>query len=171
MLLANSATPIPLGTVTNTGAGLVNVRAAQLLAAAAPLPGGVNLAAPATGTGSLELARGGSHVGFRGTTLTGEQDIFAAGWAGASWAQLAKAGATWSGGTWNGNTWTGTGWTSSGDWAATSWKGKPWFGTSWSNGWVSRTWTAGGWDSRTWTDDDWDSRTWTGDAWATGGWG
>ena len=171
MLLANSATPIPLGTVTNTGAGLVNVRAAQLLAAAAPLPGGVNLAAPATGTGSLELARGGSHVGFRGTPLTGEQDIFAAGWAGASWAQQAKAGATWSGGTWNGNTWTGTGWTSSGDWAPTTWKGKPWFGTSWSNGWVSRTWTAGGWDSRTWTDDDWDSRTWTGDAWATGGWG
>ncbi len=171
VLLANSATPIPLGTVTNTGAGLINVRAAQLLAAAAPLPGGVNLAAPATGTGSLELARGGSHVGFRGTPLTGEQDIFTAGWAGASWAQQAKAGATWSGGTWNGNTWTGTGWTSSGDWAPMTWKGKPWFGTSWSNGWVSRTWTAGGWDSRTWTDDDWDSRTWTGDAWATGGWG
>ena len=183
VLLAQSATPIPNGTVTNTGAGLIDVSAAESLADPVALLGGAgatlaaevdaqnSLSAPAAGTGSLELARGGSHVAFRGTTLSGEQDIFAAGWTGASWAQQAAAGTTWTGGTWNGNDWTGTGWTSSGDWAATTWKTKPWFGGSWSNGWVSRTWTSGGWDSRTWTDDDWGSRTWTDDAWATGGWG
>jgi serine protease AprX len=184
VLLTTSATPIPLGTVTNTGAGLVDVYAAESLAGAPTQLGGSGrtpaagadasdgLSDPATGTGSLELARGGSHVAGHGVTLSGEQDIFAAGWAGQSWARQAAAGTSWTGGTWNGNRWTGTGWTSSGDWAATNWAGKPWFGASWwSGGWVSRTWTAGGWDSRTWTDQGWDSRTWTDDAWATSGWG
>jgi serine protease AprX len=184
VLLAESATAIPLGTVTNTGAGLVDVRAAELLAdpvnllgeAGATLAAQVaalkGLSAPATGTGSLELARGDSHVTARGVTLSGEQDIFAAGWAGASWAQQAAAGTTWTGGTWNGNAWTGTGWTPSGDWAATTWRAKAWFGGAWSSGtWVSRTWVAGGWDSRTWVDQEWGSRTWVDDAWATGGWG
>jgi serine protease AprX len=167
-LLADSATPIPLGTVTNTGAGLVDVYAAESLAVPVAPPG---LPAPATGTGSLEQARGGSHVGARGVTLSGEQDIFAAGWSGASWAQQAAAGTSWTGGTWNGNPWTGTGWTTSGDWAATTWIGKPWFGASWSSGgWVSRTWGANGWDSRTWGDDAWVSRTWGDAAWATSGW-
>ena len=182
VLLASSATPIPLGTVTNTGAGLIDVAAAESLAVAPTLPGGATLATsadalkglsvPATGSGSLELARGGSHVAGHGMTLSGEKDIFAAPWAGASWAQQAAAGTSWTGGTWNGNSWTGTGWTASGDWAATTWAGKPWFGASWSSGgWTSRTWSSGGWDSRTWSDDDWDSRTWSDDAWATGGWG
>jgi serine protease AprX len=170
-LLTASATPIPLGTVTNTGAGLVDVYAAELLAGAPPLLGG-GLSDPATGTGSLELARGSFHVAARGVTLSGQQDIFAAAWAGASWAQQAAAGTSWTGGTWNGNPWTGTGWTASGDWAATPWTSKPWFGASWSiGGWVTRTWTADGWDSRTWGDDGWGSRTWGGDAWATSGWG
>jgi serine protease AprX len=168
-LLAGSATPIPLGTVTNTGAGLVDVYAAELAGAPTPIGGPSE---PATGTGSLELARGGSHVAGRKVTLSGEQDIFGADWEGASWAQQTAAGTTWTGGTWNGNPWTGTGWTASGDWAATTWPVKAWFGSSWSSGgWVSRTWTSGGWDSRTWTDQGWDSRTWVDDAWATGGWG
>jgi serine protease AprX len=172
VLLADSATPIPLGTVTNTGAGLINVYAAESLAVAPTLPGGTTPAAPATGTGSLDLARGGFHVAGRGVTLSGEQDIFAAGWAGASWAQRAADGTSWTGGSWNGNVWTGTGWTASGDWAATNWTGKPWFGASWSSsGWVGRTWSAGAWDSRTWGADAWGSRTWGADAWATGGWG
>ena len=184
VLLARSATPIPLGTVTNTGAGLVDVRAAELLAPAAAVLGrsggtlaaGVDalkgLAAPAAGAGSLESARGGFHVAGRGVSLSGEQDIFGAAWAAASWAQKTAAGSTWTGGTWNGNPWTGTGWTASGDWSATTWTGKPWFGASWSSGgWASRTWAAGGWDSRTWGGDTWDSRTWGDDAWATSGWG
>jgi serine protease AprX len=170
VLLANSATPIPLGTVTNTGAGLVNVYAAE--SAAAPPPGGTGLFDPAAGKGSLELARGSSHVAKRGATLSGEQDIFAAPWVGASWVQQAAAGTSWTGGTWNGNLWTGTGWTRSGDWAATPWTGPSWSGVSWSSlGWVSRTWVADGWDSRTWVDQGWDSRTWVDDAWATSGWG
>jgi len=184
VLLTTSATPIPLGTVTNTGAGLVDVAAAETLAVAPPLLGGVSatvvaqantlkgLSQPAAGTGSLELARGGSHVAARGVTLTGEQDIFGAAWTGASWARQAAAGTSWTGGTWNGNKWTGTGWTPSGDWAAANWAGTGWFGASWSSGgWTSRTWVAGGWDSRTWVDSDWGSRTWVDDAWATSGWG
>jgi serine protease AprX len=168
VLLATSATPIPLGTVTNTGAGLVNVYAAESLAAPVDVKGP---SAPATGTGSLELARGASHVAAKGVTLNGEQDIFAADWGGASWAEKAAAGTTWTGGTWNGNVWTGTGWTASGDWAATTWA-KAWFGSSWpSGGWVNRKWTADGWDSRTWGDDAWDSLTWGDNAWATSGWG
>src|SRR3954468_8105163 len=128
VLLAASATPIPLGTVTNTGAGLIDVAAAEALAVGPTLPAGAGrtLAAPATGTGSLELARGGSHVAYRGVTLSGEQDIFTAGWAGASWAERAAAGNTWTGGVWNGNSWTGTSWTAAGDWAPVAWRGKPW---------------------------------------------
>jgi serine protease AprX len=184
VLLTTSATPIPLGTVTNTGAGLVDVPAAQLLADPVSLlgPAGATLAAkvdalrtlaePGTGTGSLETARGGFHVSGRGVTLEGEQDIFGTAWPGAAWAGRAAAGTSWTGGTWNGSAWTGTGWTTSGDWAATAWTGKPWFGASWSSGgWVSRTWTGAGWDSRTWTDNGWGSRTWTDQAWATGAWG
>jgi serine protease AprX len=134
-LLADSATPIPLGTVTNTGAGLIDVHAAELLAAPVDAKG---LSAPAAGTGSLELARGGSHVAARGTTLSGEQDIFAAGWAGATWAQQAAKpwfGASWSNGGWVSRTWV-------------------------ADGWDSRTWVDDDWGSRTWVDDAWATSGW-----------
>jgi serine protease AprX len=184
LLLATTATPIPRGTVTNTGAGLVDVRAAQLLADAPTLLGGLGgglvaqanalkgVSVPATGTGALEQARGSAHVSADGVDLTGERDIFGAPWPGATWARQDAAGSTWSGGTWNGNPWTGAGWDSAGDWAATNWPTSSWFGAGWSAaGWVSRTWVSGGWDSRTWVGDAWSSRSWVDDSWATSAWG
>ena len=69
--------------------------------------------ARSTGTGSLELARGGSHVADpdTGQELRGERDIFGQTWDGTRWAAASLAGQSWRGGTWNGSTWTGDGWT------------------------------------------------------------
>jgi serine protease AprX len=108
-----------------------------------------------TGTGSLELARGTSHVNDGVADLTGEQDIFGAAWNGPLSAQLARNGASWIGGIFNGNAWTGS-----------SWTGTSWTGSTWANvTWVSNTWTG-----RRWTDTDWSGRRWTSNAWAVGAW-
>jgi serine protease AprX len=107
----------------------------------------------ATGTGSLDAARGSSHVAIGEDVLTGEQDIFGTPWAGpetaASPLWLAAADGT-----------TGLGGT------VTDWTGTPWV----SRTWVSRTWVASGWDSRTWVSDEWLSRTWVSRTWVSRTW-
>jgi serine protease AprX len=114
--------------------------------------GGNPAAAPAqtwpaaTGTGSVDAARGSSHVSFGDDVLTGEQDVFGTPWTGA-------AGIT-------------AQWPDDAVAAGTDWTGTPWQ----SRTWVSRTWAAGGWDSRTWVDDDWLSRTWVSRSWVSRTW-
>ncbi|MEJ7585521.1 MAG: S8 family serine peptidase, partial [Acidimicrobiales bacterium] len=93
-LLTESADTIPATDRRLQGAGLIDVKAAV----SAPTPtGAVQQWPPATGAGSLEAARGASHVvdPEDGTLLTGEQDIFGQTWDGRSWAEASWAGRSW----------------------------------------------------------------------------
>ncbi len=90
----------------------------------------------ATGTGSLEAARGTTHVQNQaGEILTGEQDAFGGTWegrmwSGGTWNGRMWSGRRWSGGTWSGGTWTGRRW-SGDDWAGRRWSGRRWSGGEW----------------------------------------
>jgi serine protease AprX len=129
----------------------------------------------ATGTGSLESARGSSHVTDGSTVLTGEQDIFGKAWAPATWAPSSATGSAWTGGTWNGSTWTGSSWTGS-SWTGSTWSGSTWTGSSWtgsawtSHTWTGHAWTATGWDGSAWTDSSWTGSTWSGSTWSGSTW-
>lgn len=76
---------------------------------------------PASGTGSLHLARGSAIVADEdGVELVGEQDIFGTPWDGKTWSELAWEGKTWSGGDWLGKTWSWDSWTGK-TWSTASW--------------------------------------------------
>ena len=80
-----------------------------------------------TGLGTLEAARGTSHVTLDGTTLTGEFDLFGP-FDAAAWATASSNGTAWNGGTWIGRQLTGSGWadpTASSDWSGLSWTASP----------------------------------------------
>ncbi len=186
--LSDSATALPKGTSTNRGAGLINAAAALKAAGKATLPSQaslVNKAEYGTGTGSLELARGGSHLTTGKTTindkttvaptteqrLTGERDIFGTTWSSTTWAPAALAGTTWNGGSWRGNVWTGTGFNAQGDWAAVPWTAPSWAGASWyGRSWVGRTWVSGAWVGSAWVNSSWSGRTWVSASWSGGTW-
>jgi serine protease AprX len=173
-LLTNSATRLSKATTINHGSGVINAATALATASLVGVQGATGLTASAhygTGTGSLELARGSSHLLDGSATLTGEQDIFGRAWNGATWAPKALAGTSWSGGTWQGTTWTGTtmgtaGWTSapwtSNAWDGSSWSALNWTGRSWVNGaWVGQSWTSSAWSGRSWVDQSWSSSSWS----------
>ena len=88
-------------------AGIINLAAAY----SAPLPSATTAAQSftrSTGTGSLELSRGSTHLVDNGTTLSGEKDIMGRAFDARTWA--AGAGSSnWTGGVWNGSRWTGDG--------------------------------------------------------------
>src|SRR4051812_635033 len=89
----------------------------------APLPTGTGVAQPgtgATGSGSLEAARGSAHVSNGYDLLSGERDIFGRAWNPTAWATASAARTSWNGGTWRGVDWTTASW-SSGSWDAHSW--------------------------------------------------
>lgn len=110
----------------------------------------------ATGTGSLEAARGTTHVeNEAGETLTGEQDAFGGDWDGRRWSGQSWTGTSWTGGSWSGTTFTGG-----------TWNGRMWSGRRWSSG----TWSAGTWTGRRWSGDDWAGRRWSGRRWSGGEW-
>jgi serine protease AprX len=124
----------------------------------------------ATGTGSLEAARGTSHVNDGVADLTGEQDIFGAPWNGATWAAATSSGTAWNGGNWNGNTWTGNSW-SGNTWTGNTWTGNTWTGNTWTgNTWTGNTWTGNTWTGNTWTGNAWTGNAWTGNAWTGNTW-
>ena len=173
----------PLGdTPLHRGNGLIDVAKAEQLQ-----PTAAKQSAPqATGTGSLEAARGSSHVVDGTTVLTGEQDIFGAAWNGTSWATADNGGVAWTGGNWNGDTWTGTGWVltrllggvlkllpswTNVAWAAPSWTGSDWLGHTWTSmRWDGHSWTGGTWSGHSWTDQTWAGHSWTGSNWSYAGW-
>jgi serine protease AprX len=187
--ITRSATVLPKGTAKNRGAGLVNVRAALTVAGAADLPAPATLAKDSTwgtGTGSLELARGGSHLVTGVTTidakttlttttevqLTGEKDIFGTTWSGRDWAPTALAATSWTGGTWRGNAWTGSAFNAAGNWtnvtwsASASWTGAGWAGRSW----VGRSWVSGAWVGSAWVNSSWSGRSWVDASWSSSSW-
>jgi serine protease AprX len=144
-LLRQTASPMPLADAAGAGAGQINLAAAGMTAAPAAGP-----SAPAsTGTGSLEAARGTSHVADGDVELTGERDVMGP-WNAAKWAAASTEETSWVGGRWNNRDWTGD------CWCGTSWSGPSWAGRTWAG--------------RTWAGGDWQGRTWAGRTWAGGNW-
>jgi serine protease AprX len=175
MILGYGATWLAKGTVTNSGAGVVNVAQAMNMASSAVVRAlaSTTTATFGTGTGSLELSRGTAHVSLGGAALTGQKDIFGKSVDSGALATAGLAGTAWSAqGDWNGSRWTGAGWTTAGDWSAVTWTGTTWTGAGWTAGtwtsrrWVSGSWDAATWDSRRWVDSSWDSRRWVAASWS-----
>ena len=163
-LLRQTAMPMPTAGAAAAGAGLFNVRRA---AGARPNPTMIQRHAPATGLGSLELARGSAHVADGGVELVGEQTILGP-WDPARWTVDALAGRTWSGGMWNGQQWTGDCWCAD-SWSGRTWSGWTWSGESWAGRtWSGRTWSGRTWSGRTWSGEAWSGLTWSG--WTWSGW-
>jgi hypothetical protein len=149
------------------------------------LLGGSQGPAHATGTGSLDAARGSSHVALDGQALTGEQDIFGNAWDGQRWSAAAANGTSWDGGLWNGQRWSGDGWNgqrwSNAAWDANDWTGQRWSGQRWSGGswdgqrwsgqrWSGQRWSNVAWDGQRWSDAGWSGQRWSAEAWAGVSW-
>jgi serine protease AprX len=103
-----------------------------------------------TGTGSLEAARGTSHVTDGTSSLTGENDIFGP-FSTSTWAAASAKQSSWAGGAWMGHDWSGSGW-AAGPGGMQSWAGRAWSGRAWSGrAWSSDSWTALGWQGAGWS--------------------
>ncbi len=174
MILGYSAQFMAKGTTTNAGAGIVNVSAAMSAAGNSFIRTlmSTTTATFGTGLGSLELARGSSHVGLDGVALSGERDIFGAPFVPLVWAPKTLLGTAWTAdGSWNGNAWTGAGFDAAGDWSGRSWVAASWTGTAWSGrSWVGRSWVNNSWDGRSWVADSWQGRSWVDAGWSSATW-
>jgi serine protease AprX len=146
-LIKNAAYDMPLCGRTGTmGSG--ELRLGPILSASLPLY--VQTVAPATGGGSLELARGSDHLTRDGVVLKGEQDIFGKAFDSTAMAVVEDALHAWSGGTWNGSVWTGSSW-SGNSWSGSSWSGNSWSGNSWSgSSWSGNSWSGNSWSTASW---------------------
>ena len=145
------------------GSGVANVESAT---DAGSLPAATTASAFGTGTGTLEGARGTSHVVSNTVSLTGEQDIMSTPWNGARWSAAAWAGTTWTGGLWNGARWSGDTW-SGARWSTAAWSGSDWSGARWSGArWSSMTWDGARWSGSGWTGARWSDADWSGARWS-----
>src|SRR4051812_21247335 len=167
--LMTNATPPTYVKKIFAGVGVPDVNKAI----GAPLPTGTGVAQPATGatgSGSLEAARGSAHVSNDYGLLSGETDIFGQAWNPTAWAAVSGARTSWSGGTWRGVDWTNASW-SSGSWDAHSWTTDDWTAHSWTaHSWTAHSWTSAGWDAHSWTDSSWQSSSWSGSSWRCSAW-
>jgi serine protease AprX len=170
--LMNTARPVPSTSVQYRGSGLTDVAAAQArTVGAASQPA----AKYGTGTGTLEGARGTSHVNRGDQPLTGEVDVFGAAWDGAAWARQTAAGTVWDGGTWRGHQLAADGWSRDAwgarTWGASTWADSAWDSRTWRDDqWSSRTWRAGTWAASTWSSSTWASSTWASRTWRDAAW-
>ena len=124
----------------------------------------------ATGSGSLEAARGGAWVTSGGVGLTGEKDIFGNAWNSSAIATATSHGAAWSGGVFNGAAWSGAGWSGAG-WSGAGWSGAGWSGAGWSGAaWSGSTWTGAGWSGAGWSGAGWSGAGWSGAGWSGAAW-
>jgi serine protease AprX len=129
-----------------------------------------------TGTGSLELSRGGMHLINNGVLLQGEQDIFGQPFDSVAMAGLEANDNSWSGGIWNGSSWSGSSWSgnswSGSSWSGSSWSGSSWSGSSWSgNSWNGSSWSGSSWSGSSWSGSSWSGSSWSGDGWLGASWG
>ncbi|MDQ1644564.1 MAG: serine protease AprX [Cryptosporangiaceae bacterium] len=148
-LIKKTARPVKTSVALDNGIGMLNVWDAYQYV----IPSVTQTWTRATGTGSLEKARGGVHVVDNGVVLSGENDIFGP-FNSATWASATAGGTAWDGGKWLGRDMTGTTWTTSG--GAKAWSGRTWSG---------RTWSGRTWSGRTWSGNTWSGLTWDGAAW------
>jgi serine protease AprX len=171
-MLMNSATALDDVSTIAQGAGVIQLERA--LQPRRPV-GYVQRWLPGTGLGSLEAARGNSHVTRDGVTLIGERDIFGRTWNPLQWAPASLAGTSWSGGTWNGSSWSGSSWSgtswSGSSWSGTSWSGTSWSGTSWSgSSWSGMSWSGTSWSGTSWSGTSWSGTSWSGTSWSGTSW-
>jgi serine protease AprX len=165
-LLRASADPLAAADPTQ-GAGFLDVKGAVELLENEAAPAYAQAWPASTGLGSLEAARGGSHVvdPENGIVLTGETDIFGVAWDAPAWAQASAEHRAWSEGSWRGSTWTGS------SWSGTSWSAASWEHRSWSDiDWEHRSWSTMSFLHRSWSGDDWEHRSWSADNWARRSW-
>lgn len=125
-----------------------------------------------TGLGSLEKARGTSHVADDGVELTGERHVLGP-FDAETWAPASATFAAWEGGKWAGRDWTSSCWCvtswSGKSWAGKSWAGKSWAGKSWADhAWAGKSWAGKSWADYGWTGSSWIGKSWAGKAWASG---
>jgi serine protease AprX len=169
-LMTNATAPTYVKKIF-TGVGVPDVNKAI----GAPLPTGSGVAQAATGatgTGSIEAARGSAHVSNSAGLLSGEADIFGRAWNPSAWAAASAARTSWSGGAWRDVDWTNASWSSSGSWDAHSWTADDWTAHSWTaHSWTAHSWTSAGWDAHSWTDSAWQSSSWSGSSWSNAMWG
>jgi serine protease AprX len=122
------------------------------------------------GSGSIEAARGSSHVHDGVSPLQGEVDIFGQPWDGAAWASETSNLNAWDGGQWRGVEWTGATW-ADGAWPATTWVLDDWAAQTWrSEDWSAQTWRDASWTAQTWRDSAWSAQTWRVGDFASHGW-
>ena len=165
-LLRASADPLATDDPTQ-GAGLLDVAGAVDLLEQGTPPAYEQDWPVSTGLGTIEGARGGSHVSDpdNGLTLTGEQDIFGLAWDAPAWATASAQRRSWSDGEWRGATWSGA------SWSGTSWSSASWTRRSWSDvDWSRRSWSTMTFLRRSWSGDDWSRRSWSADNWARRSW-
>jgi serine protease AprX len=165
---ALTTTAVPLGLLDRSaaGSGMINVGAASR----AFVGSKAQSWAAATGTGSIDQARGGSDVTINATLLTGEQDIMGNPWHGASWAAASAAGSAWNGGAWNGAIWAGACWCAA-SWAGSAWSGAQWSGAQWSGAqWSGAQWSGAQWSGAQWSGAQWSGAQWSGAQWSGAQW-
>jgi len=174
-LLRSSADPLVVSDPTQ-GAGMLDVKGAvELLEKGAPAAYKQSWSS-STGEGSLESARGGSHVVDPDDgMLTGEKDIFGVAWNATTWAADSAARRAWTDGTWRGTDWAGTGWSGT-SWAAVNWSRNSWRDLDWSRyswrglHWSYNSWRDLDWTRYSWRSEDWSRYSWRGDSWARYSW-
>jgi serine protease AprX len=169
-VLTTTARPLAQATPAQ-GAGVLDIAAA--VDAAAPSPTAAAQTWPvATGLGSLDASRGGSHVADpeTGVVLTGEVDALGSPWDARRWSTASAQGTAWNGGEWNARRWSGDAW-SGGSWTAGSWLGASWTGSSWTGtDWQARRWSSDVWAARRWSGTDWEARRWSEASWLARRW-
>jgi serine protease AprX len=150
------------------GAGSLNLTAIER--AFTPNANGADQSyAASDGTGSLEAARGSSHVYDEGVALAGEIDIMSHPWTGYC-IDGTCVETLWNGGDFNGTSWSGTSWSGT-SWSGTSWSGTSWSGTSWSGAtWSSKDWSGTSWSGTSWSGTSWSGTSWSGGSWSGDTW-
>ncbi len=167
-LLTLTATRLKVGLQTDAaqGKGTLNLTSALPVTNVAAAFSAIS----SSGTGTLEAARGTSHLVDNGVVLSGEKDIFGDPVSTSTLASKRTAGTAWTGGTWNGRMWSGSSFSGT-NWTATTWSGRMWSGRMWSSEvWSGRMWSGRMWSAGTWTGRMWSAGGWSGNTWSSAGW-
>jgi subtilisin family serine protease len=155
-LLVTTANRLSDASSRQQGAGMIDLRRAFRAAT----PDYSQDFEPATGTGSLDAARGTHYVvSPEGEVLRGEIDIFGNAWTPEAWAEASAGGWSWSGGDWMGHSWSGH------SWSGHSWSGSSWSGSSWSSAWSGHSWTGSSWSGSSWNGNSWSGSSWSSPFW------
>ncbi|MDT4986142.1 MAG: serine protease AprX, partial [Micromonosporaceae bacterium] len=164
--LQTTGSPISNLSPADAGIKMVNTTSAVALTM---YPATTQSFAAATGTGTLEAARGTSHVVDAAVPLSGERTVVGPFTSG-TWAAASKAKTSWQGGLWMGQRLAGDGWTGT-SWASRTWASAVWTGTSWSSSaWTDTAWSGRAWSGRAWSGAAWTGRYWSSSQWSSIGW-